>query len=38
MPDPCSPGCRDNCPFDPNNDQVDTNGNGIGDVCEPERH
>ncbi len=26
---------NDNCPFTANTDQKDTNGNGIGDVCEP---
>jgi YVTN family beta-propeller protein len=25
----------DNCPSVPNNDQTDTNGNGLGDVCDP---
>lgn len=25
----------DNCPLDPNPDQLDSNGNGIGDVCDP---
>jgi hypothetical protein len=24
----------DNCPFTPNEDQLDSNGNGVGDVCE----
>ncbi len=28
------PDCRDNCPRTPNADQLDTNGNGIGDACE----
>jgi len=26
--------CKDNCPLDANPDQKDTDGNGIGDVCE----
>jgi len=26
----------DNCPNDPNEDQVDGNNNGLGDVCDPE--
>lgn len=26
--------CNDNCPWTPNPDQTDTNGNGLGDVCE----
>lgn len=28
------PDAFDNCPLDPNSDQTDTDGNGIGDVCE----
>ncbi len=28
------PDCRDNCPRTPNADQLDTNGDGIGDACE----
>jgi len=24
---------EDNCPFEPNSDQVDTNSNGVGDAC-----
>jgi len=28
------PDIYDNCPTTPNNDQADSNGNGIGDVCE----
>jgi hypothetical protein len=38
--DPCTGGtttnCSDNCPFDRNADQKDTNGNGIGDACDPD--
>jgi len=30
------PDFRDNCPFIANSDQTDTNGNGIGDVCDPD--
>src|SRR5262245_46357406 len=26
--------CKDNCIFDPKSDQKDSDGNGIGDVCE----
>jgi len=26
-------GCNDNCPDDPNPDQADADGNGVGDVC-----
>ena len=26
----------DNCPFTPNPDQADSNGNGIGDACDPD--
>lgn len=36
--DPCTggqvQGCEDNCPFVPNPDQADVDGNGIGDACE----
>lgn len=31
MPDTC-----DNCPEDPNSDQADCNGDGIGDACQPD--
>ena len=27
--------CLDNCPMTPNDDQLDTDGNGVGDACEP---
>ena len=29
------PDAQDNCPFDYNPLQIDLNGNGVGDVCEP---
>jgi hypothetical protein len=28
------PDCFDNCPFDPNPDQSDSDSNGVGDACE----
>jgi hypothetical protein len=33
-PDGQTANCDDNCPFVPNNDQLDVNANGIGDACE----
>ena len=30
------PDAKDNCPHDPNPDQRDTNGDGLGNLCDPD--
>ncbi|MFO0747359.1 MAG: hypothetical protein U1F43_17080, partial [Myxococcota bacterium] len=38
VPDPDDDGvdvCRDNCPDDPNPDQLDSDDDGLGDACDP---